>query len=375
MRWLVVVLLAVHGLVHVFGALNGFGWAEMPRLEEPISGAMGVCWLLAALLAVATAVLLAQRAQAWWVACALAAVVSQAVILTSWSDAKAGTLANVVMGISAGYGYASLGPRSSRAEYQRRRETALPEVIPGGVVAEADLAHMPPPVADYIRYSGAVGRARVANFHATVHGRIRGGPAKAWMPFTGEQFNTYGPNPRRLFVIDATMLGLPVDVLHVFDESSATMRAKVCSVVPVVNSAGPDMDRAETVTLFNDLCVLAPAALVDAPVRWHGVDDHHVRGSFTNGAQTVTAELIFSDDHELVDFVSDDRLRASPDGKSFTQQRWSTPIHSYRDFGGRLVAVTGEARWHAPEPEGVFTYLEFNVDGISYNLSAGSPRE
>ena len=132
---------------------------------------------------------------------------------------------------------------------------------------------------------------RVTNFAARFHGRIRGGANKPWMTFTGEQVNTYGREPSRLFFMDATMFGLPVDVLHVYVGHTATMRVKVCSVIPMVNAAGPDLDKAETVTLFNDMCVLAPAALVDANVVWEPIDDRHVRGTFTNGAQTVDRRL------------------------------------------------------------------------------------
>ncbi len=149
------------------------------------------------------------------------------------------------------------------------------------------------------------------------------------MTFTGEQVNTYGSAPSRLFLMDATMRGLPVDVLHVFVGRCATMRVKACSLVTMVDAAGPDIDRAETVTLFNDLAVLVPAALIDAPIAWQTLDDQHVRGAFTNGAHTVTAELIFNDAHELVDFISDDRLAASENGKSFTPKRWSTPLSGY----------------------------------------------
>jgi len=191
------------------------------------------------------------------------------------------------------------------------------------------------------------------------------------MSFTGEQVNTYGPEPSRLFFMDATMAGLPVDVLHVFVGPSATMRVKACSLVPMVNASGPVMDRAETVTLFNDLCVLAPAALIDAPITWQPVDAHHIRALFTNGAHTVTAELIFNDDNDLVDFVSDDRLRASLDGKKLTPLRWSTPVCDYRIIGSRRVSIKGEARWNAPDPEGEFAYLEFNLDEITYNKGTG----
>lgn len=91
-----------------------------------------------------------------------------------------------------------------------------------------------------------------------------------------------------------------------------------------------EMDRGETVTVFNDLVVLAPGAIIGAPIRWIAVDDRHARGVFTNGDQTVSAELTFDDDGDLVDFVSDDKLRASSYGSSCTRQRWSTRGRSRR---------------------------------------------
>jgi hypothetical protein len=257
--------------------------------------------------------------------------------------------------------------RSYRVEYGRRVVAALAETFPADIVSEADLAHLPSLVADYVRRSGAVGRPRVTNFRARVHGRIRSGRTKPWMSFTGEQVNTFLPRPSRLFFMDATLFGLPVDVLHVFVDHSATMRVKACSILPVANAAGPEMNQGETVTLFNDLCVLAPAALVDAPVVWHEVDERRVRGAYTYGTNTVTAELTFNADHELVDFVSDDRLRASVDGKSFVRQRWSTPVHDYQTVGARRIPKVAEARWHAPEPEGEFVYVDFHIDQVMYN--------
>ena len=368
-RSFVVILTAVHGLIHLLGAAKGLGWAEVATLREPISGPMGLLWLLAAVLVLGAAAALAVEVRGWWVVTGLAAVVSQAVIVTAWSDARAGTAVNVLLLLVSTYGYASRGPRSFRAEYLRRADAALAEPARTDFVTEADLARLPDPVAGYVRQSGAVGHPHVHSFHASVHGRIRGGVDKPWMRFTGEQVNTYGDHPRRLFRMDATMAGLPVDVLHLFDEH-ATMRVRAASVVPMVDAAGRDMDRAETVTMFNDLCVLAPAALVDAPVQWEVLDEHRVRGTFTHGNQTVRAELLFDDDHRLVDFVSDDRLRSSSDGHSFTPQRWSTPIGGYRDFGSRRIGATGEAHWHAPSPEGEFGYLEFVVDDIAYDAPA-----
>jgi hypothetical protein len=213
-----------------------------------------------------------------------------------------------------------------------------------------------------------MGQPRVTSLYADFHGRIRSGPDAAWMPFTGMQVNTFGPRPQRVFLMDATRSGLPVTVLHSYADATATMRAKVLSLVTVVDASGPEMDRGETVTVFNDLVVLAPGAVVDAPIRWTAVDPWHVRGVYTNGDQTVSAELTFNDDHDLVDFVSEDRLRASANGKSFTPQRWSTPLFGHHEAHGHRVLTSGEGRWEPPDPEASFTYVELHFDDITYNV-------
>ena len=153
------------------------------------------------------------------------------------------------------------------------------------MLTERDLDALPAPVARYVRQSGAVGKPPVGSFRALIHGRIRAGADKPWMEFTGEQVNTYGPRPERFFKMDATMAHLPVDVLHVFAGDSATMRVKLCSLLPMVNASGPELTRAETVTLLNDLCVLAPAALANARITWTAVDDHRARATFTRAEQ------------------------------------------------------------------------------------------
>lgn len=370
-RWVVVTLLMGHGLIHLLGAAKGLGWAEVSQLRHPIGPVGGLVWLLAAVLVLGSAALVAAGGVSWWWTVALlAAGVSELAVISSWSDAKYGTAANLALVLVAGYGFASLGPTSFHAQYDDRVRDALADAPTGSpaLLTERDLAGLPDPLAAYVRRSGAIGKPRVTSFSAAFHGRIRSAPDQAWMPFTGHQVNTFGPRPRRVFLMDATRSGLPVTVLHSFRDTTATMRARVLSAITVVDASGAEMDRGETVTVFNDLVVLAPGAIVDAPVVWTPVDEHHVRGEFTDGDQTVTAVLEFDDDHDLVDFVSRDRLRASANGRTFEHQPWSTPLAAHRDSHGRRVLTSGEGRWHAPQPEGLFTYVELHVDGITYNV-------
>jgi hypothetical protein len=371
LRWTVVLVTLLHGLIHFLGAAKGLRWAEIPALKEPIGTVTGLGWLVAATLLLFTAGLAAMRVDWWWRVALPAVLVSQIVIITSWNDARTGTLANVLLALAAGHGFASHGRPSLRARFHREVEAALatnhPRTDP---VTDADLERLPGCVAGYLRRAGVVGQPRVGSFHATIHGRIRGGATQGWMPFTGEQVNTYGPAPTRQFFIDATRSGLPIDVLHVFGGGRASMQVRLCSVTTMVDSHGPELVRAETVTVFNDLCVLAPAALVDAPVTWQTSGERTARAAFTLGRHTITADLFFNDDHELVDFVSDDRSTSSAVGKTHVPQRWSTPISRYRDIGARHVAVYGEAHWHTAGPEGEFNYLDFRVDQIRYNAES-----
>jgi hypothetical protein len=143
------------------------------------------------------------------------------------------------------------------------------------------------------------------------------------------------------------------------------MRVWLLSLVPLVNASGPELDRAETVTLFNDLCLLAPAALTDPAIRWEPIDADSARARYTVGSVTIGAVLSFNEAGELVNFVSDDRLVASADGTQFTRQRWSTPVTDYRQFGPRRVMTRGEGRWHPPEGE--FVYLEMELLDLDIN--------
>jgi hypothetical protein len=144
------------------------------------------------------------------------------------------------------------------------------------------------------------------------------------------------------------------------------MQVKIAGAIPMVDASGDVMDRSEAVTLFNDMCLLAPATLLDPRIVWEPVDARTVRAHFTDGEQTISATLLFGDDGLLANFVSEDRSRSSPDGKTFTRLRFSTPTRDYHDFGAARLASYGEARWTLPEGE--FTYGEFELQNVAYNV-------
>jgi hypothetical protein len=359
MKWLLVALIAGHGVLHFLGAVEGFGVAPVSALTEPVSRGAGVGWLVAGVGMLLTAGMLAGGSSIWWAAGHSSVVLSQAMILTSWSDARFGTVANVVVLMAAACGLATQGPWSLRAEYRRRVRERLGSGPSPALVTDADAARLPDPVRRYLRGAGAIGQPRVTQLRATWRGRIRGTASDPWMTFTAEQHNFVDQN-ERLFFMRAKRGGLPVDVLHAFVDGAATMRVRLLSAFPIVAGDGPELTRAETVTILNDLCLLVPSALLGPGFRWEAADSRSARVHYSVGSHTVSATLSFNDADELIDFVSDDRLMASPDGKQFTRRRWSTPVSSHQNLGGRRVMRHGEGRWH-PEGGGDFAYIELDL--------------
>jgi hypothetical protein len=358
-------LLLLHGAIHLLGFAKGFGLAEVAALKQPIGRTAGTLWLLAALLFAAAAVLLFVAPGRWWMAAAPALLLSQALILGAWSDARFGTVANVIVLVPLMVSLLDLAPWSLRSVYQRESARRPPAAAasPADLVTEDDLARLPTVVRQYLRRVGAVGRPHVQGFRARFHGRIRSGPVAPWMDFVAEQRTVFSP-PARLFLMTGTRAGIPFDALHLFVGREAIMQVRVASLLDVVDARGPEMNRSETVTFFNDLCLLAPGALVDSPVRWEELDPRSVRATYTRGDQTISAVLTFDASGDLSGWSSGDRY-ASADGKVYRKVPWSTPVRGWRDGGGVRLLERAETVWGPPE--GAYTYGEFVVEELRYD--------
>lgn len=367
MRLALSTLILLHGLVHLMGFAKAFGYAELPQLTQPIVRPVGLLWLLGALGFVAAAALHLMRQESWWLLALPAIALSQLLVGLSWRDAKAGTLANLVILVPVLAAALEAGPASFRSRYRAAVAEGLSRNAGMPLVSEADLTPLPEPVRKYLRYTGAVGRPRVRSFRAVYEGRFRNGLGGRWLPFRSEQVN-FCDQPTRIFRMRASLFGLPLEGLHLYRGATATMQIEAASFFRLVDARGPEMNQGETVTLFNDLCVMAPACLIDTErIRWQASAPREARASFTNQGVTIDAVLSFDEAGRLVNFASNDRFM-SADGRTYTSYPWSTPIRGYRGVGGRQVAGSAELVWHMPDGE--FCYGRFELVEIEYNLAA-----
>lgn len=365
MRNVFIILLFAHGLIHVMGFVQAFELADLRQIRGSISRSMGVLWLAAAVLLCTAGLLVVAHNPGWWIPCAAALVLSQVVIVRSWSDAKYGTVINVLLAVSLAVPVADTLPSSFASTYRREVEKGLRRMSAMPLLRQEDIRRLPAPVRRYLIYTGSVGKPRLQNVRATLTGQMQTTRDGSWLDITARQYNFFDQSTR-IFFIESTMYGLPFDGLHLYEGPSATMQIRLASLIQVVDAKGPEMTRGETVTLFNDMCLLAPASLIDPRITWETVDSLNVDARFSNAGNTIAARLCFNDTGELTDFSSNDRYQSS-DGKVYMSYRWSTPVGAYRDFQGYRLASYGEAIWHTPD--GDQTYARFIVHEVEFNCT------
>jgi hypothetical protein len=97
MRIVLVLLIALHGIIHLAGYMKAFQFRAFPELTMPISRPMGLAWLGAALLLMAYALSTLAGYRMAWVIGTGAVVLSQTLVILYWVDARWGTLPNILL--------------------------------------------------------------------------------------------------------------------------------------------------------------------------------------------------------------------------------------------------------------------------------------
>lgn len=236
-------------------------------------------------------------------------------------------------------------------------------LVPGRTLLPADLDGLPEPVRRYVQASGAVGRPVPWNLRVVFDAQMRLAPDRPPMPARSLQYNFFD-RPARLFFMSARLFGAPIQALHRYQEGEATFQVRVGHVFNAVDQAGPALSAAETVTVLNDLCLMAPGRLTDPRLSWRAIDERTCAVTFANEPHTVTATLAFEGDR-LVEFASDDRPDAST-GHAVAM-RWRTPVAGYAERGGMRLPTGGSAVYD--RPEGPFEYGSFRLHDLAYDVA------
>ena len=357
-----IILLLLHALIHLIGFVKAFNLGPVTALTIPVSKTAGVAWLVVTLLFILFGLLFYTGNKYAWLTGIATVVVSQALIIFSWTDAKFGTIPNVIILSVAVVSWGGFLLREKFDGYVEK-DFSVNNNMSTEILTENDIAHLPPIVQSYLRYTKSVGQPRIKNFRATFTGGMRSKPSDEFMQLQSVQYN-FCSQPSRYFFMTAAKMGLPATGVHIYQNQTATFEVKMLNWFAVVDAKGNKMNQSETVTLLNDMCCIAPGTLVDDRLKWENINDTTARVTLTNGDISVSAELYFSKNGELQNFISKDRYHT--DGKIYENYPWATPLSDYRMLSGYLLP--GKAKLIYQRPDGDFTYGELEYKSVRFNL-------
>jgi hypothetical protein len=364
MRVAFLIIVIVHGFIHLLGFIKAFGFKEIKELTLSISKPAGIIWFSVTILFLVYGICYFFDTKQAWIFGLFAVIGSQILVFTFWKDAKFGTIPNLLILIVA---LVNMGSYVLHSEFTSRvkHDFSSNNVLSTDILTKDDIAHLPSIVQKYLHYTKSVGQPKVKNFRAEFVGGMRSEPDDDIMKVESVQYNFY-QDPSRYFHMKAKKMGLPATGLHLYQDETATFEVRMLNWFKVVNAHGDKMSQGETVTLFNDMCIIAPPTLIDNRISWEEMDPTTVKAVFKNKNIAISAVLYFNEQGELLNFISNDRYET--DGKTYENYPWATPLEDYRMINGYLLPGKGKLIYQ--RPEGDFIYGELAFKSVKYNLNS-----
>ena len=122
MKYIFSIVVFLHGAIHLLGFIKAFKLAEVEQLTMNISKISGGFWLLAFILFIIAGISYLAELDWWYFIAILAVVISTILIISVWSDAKFGTIANLIILLVAIVGY---GTSTFRSKYENDVKTRI----------------------------------------------------------------------------------------------------------------------------------------------------------------------------------------------------------------------------------------------------------
>lgn len=224
-------------------------------------------------------------------------------------------------------------------------------------VTEADLAGLPEPVRRYLGRIGVVGRERADSLYTISRIDMDLGAGRGRANMLALEYNTFDADMTRVVLMTFKMGKLPVVGLDSYIGGRGRMQMRPLGLLSAVDACGHDMDDSSAAAmLLLNMCIAAPATLIDPRLAWRVTAPHQVQVTLRDRDLQVSAWLDFDDAGDLVRFTTNDKYY-SPAGGTYERITWTTPVLHYRDFDGLRLPSCGEATWRFPAGDSCYGRL------------------
>lgn len=362
LRILFFILVALHGLIHLLGFVKAYEWLEVKELSMPITRPVGILWLMAAILMLLYFFLcLNNHRYQHWLGF-LAILLSQGLIVYYWTDAKFGSIPNLMILVACLMSYGTtLFNSMVRHETMEIWNTSLSE--PHEEWKTAEWEHLPIPVKRWLKNCGATSRGK------TYNGRIT---QSAMMRMKPEQEEWYEAKAFQYTVIDEPafvwQVKMPMNALtwvlgrDKFVKGKGEMLIKLNSLLNVVDEKGSKIDEGALQRFLGEM-VWFPTLAVSPFVSWTPIDETTAKATMSYEGTQGSGTFYFDEKGDFEKFVALRFLGGEPDSE---RKPWVLTVDAYEVFEGIKVPSKMKATWKLDAED--WTWLMLTIDQIEYNV-------
>lgn len=356
-----ILVIAVHGLIHLLGFVKASDITNITELNIPISKPMGIAWLAATVLFLTTAVLYIMSYRFWPFIAIIAVILSQIIVFTAWGDAKFGTIANVIILLVAlpAAGDWFFNSKVSSEQKHLLEQISQPE---DQRVQEEDLQHLPEIVQTWLTYSGVVGKPEATFVRLKQTGEMKTSPEGRWMDFSAVQY----------FDVKSTSFNWKVDVKMMplisltgrdkLKDGQGEMLIKLLSLVNVVNEKQTDqINSGSLIRFLGEICWF-PSAALNENLAWVELDGTSAKATLTTKDQEVSGTFRFEENGALKSFEADRYYGGAEDAEL---RKWLVEVVDFTSFDDYRIPNKLTVTWKLPE--GDFTWLKLEIEDLELN--------
>ena len=362
MRIALTILIGIHGIIHLFGFFKAFGISEFNAISQPISKTYGIFWFLTFLLFVITVILILVHSDYWWLIGFLAVLISQVLIFNYWSDAKFGTVVNVIILLATIIGYSSFNFKH-KIKGERITLFENSQLKNQEIVTEKALLDLPQIVQKWLINSGIIGKKLISNVHLVQELQLKMKHEQtSWNNGRTEQYFTIQP-PAFNWNINAEMNSiLTVVGRDKFEDGKGEMIIKLLSLIPVANSKDNEKVNQATLQRYLAEIVWFPSASLSQYIKWETIDDYSARATMEYKGTKGSGVFHFDKDGNFEKFVS---MRYQ-DSNAIKPTKWTVFATKLEERNRIKIPVECEASWELES--GKWTWLKLKIKDIQYNV-------
>lgn len=363
MQTILIVLIGIHGIIHLLGFLKAFGISEVRAISRPISKAFGLFWFLSFLLFAITIFLIIVHSDYWWVSGILGLIVSQVLIFSVWSDAKFGTFANLIILLAAIIGYSNF---NFKQKIKRERQALLESSQFKGkeVISKKSINHLPMIVQKWLMNSKVLGNQPISNVYLTQELQLKLKPEQEnWDSGKAEQYFTTQPPAFNWSIHTKMNSVLEIVGRDKFSDGKGEMIIKLLSLIPVANVKNDKKTNQSTLQRYLAEIVWFPSAALSQYIKWETIDNDSAKATMEYKGTQGSGVFQFDKDGNIKKF----KAMRYKDSNDSQPTEWSVIVTKIKELNGVKIPIECEASWKLKN--GPWTWLRLKVTDIQYNVN------